>query len=784
MKQRSSDHIAIKRTTGQETVTLATVLIEEESRRKFKLMEEDSITLSFSLTDAVFFAVGDYIEDELFGEFVVVKEQMPTYNTSTRGYDYSLVLEAPYCLWKNWLFCLVAQGSSGVLSRMETEWSLTDRLQTHAQQIIDNLDLLGITGYTLDITASKAAEAHCITYKGTSLYNALTTMADTWECEWWVTQDKVIHFGKCELTNEPVAFALGDNVERMDISDNTNVYANRVYAYGGTRNVPQDYDCKLIFTATGHNGNEWWDAVRKLNAEMFDIPNRETTIFYQSSFAVNSSGTTTTLSVYSTFNSFTVNNAGTNVNGRINFDILNNVNTGVQFTILLRLYQQDNVTVAYEIYTESGEMNTPQLYRSLNIDYDIPEGVYGKFGLEIVMTNTGTGVVNIVRNRLSSSLYATKKGVALSTKLMFNETEYDITFNPNNLDFSTDESMRFIFDNGTPTGWIEGSSYMLPYLNFKVPIAYYTPDYSVGTLSKVGEKRIHLPLSVYPNRYMDSSSVRDNGSQLIEIAVLFEEIYPKLDLLVSEVRSETLRKRVTNDDGSYSYENEFVWYVKCTKTNGTAFNFKKAYILDKLEICFTAPVTISGDGNRLAGMTFAVDYLPITEEYRIVANTDYGVQLPDMTLCPQVGDQCFLAGWNPRAITSLNLVSDAEVELANQARLYLDAIEQGQFTFDCYMISDWVFNHAGNLRFIADGEGYNVQGVAFYVSNNGEVYSLLDAGTQVTIHHDALKSDKTSRVIGFEYKLDMPYDTPVYTVGETDAFSRIKQIEKKLTKLG
>jgi len=29
----------------------------------------------------------------------------------------------------------------------------------------------------------------------------------------------------------------------------------------------------------------------------------------------------------------------------------------------------------------------------------------------------------------------------------------------------------------------------------------------------------------------------------------------------------------------------------------------------------------------------------------------------------------------------------------------------------------------------------------------------------------------------------MPFDTPSYTIGETEASSRLKQIEKKLTKL-
>jgi hypothetical protein len=54
----------------------------------------------------------------------------------------------------------------------------------------------------------------------------------------------------------------------------------------------------------------------------------------------------------------------------------------------------------------------------------------------------------------------------------------------------------------------------------------------------------------------------------------------------------------------------------------------------------------------------------------------------------------------------------------------------------------------------------------------------------VVINNDALPNGgKQSRIIGYEYKLDIPYDTPTYTVGDTEAYSRLKQIEKQLQRL-
>lgn len=40
-----------------------------------------------------------------------------------------------------------------------------------------------------------------------------------------------------------------------------------------------------------------------------------------------------------------------------------------------------------------------------------------------------------------------------------------------------------------------------------------------------------------------------------------------------------------------------------------------------------------------------------------------------------------------------------------------------------------------------------------------------------------------SRVIGFEIKLDLPYDSPQYTIGESTAYSRISDIEGKVEEL-
>lgn len=42
------------------------------------------------------------------------------------------------------------------------------------------------------------------------------------------------------------------------------------------------------------------------------------------------------------------------------------------------------------------------------------------------------------------------------------------------------------------------------------------------------------------------------------------------------------------------------------------------------------------------------------------------------------------------------------------------------------------------------------------------------------------ENGRISRVLGFEFNLDIPYDSPVYTIGESTAYSRLGEIESKL----
>lgn len=84
-------------------------------------------------------------------------------------------------------------------------------------------------------------------------------------------------------------------------------------------------------------------------------------------------------------------------------------------------------------------------------------------------------------------------------------------------------------------------------------------------------------------------------------------------------------------------------------------------------------------------------------------------------------------------------------------------------------------------HYFADANGKVIvcsDGKYFVVNNN----ILLTPGQKIKIADPTLHNGYCkSRVIGFEYNLDIPWDNPKITVGETDAYSRLAKIEKQIS---
>lgn len=206
------------------------------SIRRFELMKEDYVQPKFSLVDPVYFGIGDSVEIE--GEpFYITGLMYPSFNTSTAGYDYELRFDSHYFRWKNHILFYDRQGNK------EATWSLIRSPEAHLGIVVSNIRALGFKYKGLDyqavVDSTVDTSAKLVQYDNANIIDALTKIAETWECEWWVEGDK-IYLGKCEH-GEPIDLEIGKEVSSMTRSQSKETYANRIYAFGSTRNIPANY---------------------------------------------------------------------------------------------------------------------------------------------------------------------------------------------------------------------------------------------------------------------------------------------------------------------------------------------------------------------------------------------------------------------------------------------------------------------------------------------------------------------------------------------------------------
>lgn len=765
--------------------------INEGSKRHFLLMKEDYITLKFSLYNPVYFQLGDGVDNEL-GIFELVDLYKPSYNTTTGEYDYELRLDAYYWKWKNKKFFYTPETTG-----REAGWNLTATLDTHLNVFLANLKALGYKfrkeEFTYEIDNTVANTSKLVSYDNVNLIDALTQMAETWECEWWITEH-VIHFGRCEYSS-PIDFKAGDltdtenvNVNSMRRSDSQTTYATRVYAFGSTRNVPASYRESLIFDVKKVKGRDISDTARPLDIKFFpsrDLIAKKTVkgdinidkVIAQGSrqfkCTVISSLAKGTYSVLTTSVPFMISGiTGTGSNeyyppkGTYNYQLdLCYTKSGVSHTVC-------NANGEHRITdnTINGFKDTLNLPSSIDIVEDADS-------LEAVLTvNVQTDAApRGVSVYISFSLALENKSNSANTSVTFLSGSnagqiFDAVYNP---DFLTgDDSNVLRLPEGVTASL--GDRYTINnIIKGKVPDNYFSKDDKELTLNGVVQKRLMLPegipyvdayrysptgerINIGDERYDNPDNVEMPVEEAIEEIVIFEDEYPKYIGSTTVVPDPIWEDEKVDDKPT---GNKYPIYT--FKDNGLK-NFTKDFLLDELHLIFQT--------GKLAGLDFALNLKESDNTgttFEIVRNEDYGRALPDDVLFPQAAhmedgeevpaDTYVLYGFDP-AFISEQMMPESEQELLETTKKYVKKSMIDPSTYDCEMAADFIYNN-GNIRTYEVGDKVNLINKAYFP--NG----------------------RQSRIIGFEWPLDIPYDHPIYTVGETAAYSRIGEIESKLDNL-
>ena len=275
--------------------------------------------------------------------------------------------------------------------------------------------------------------------------------------------------------------------------------------------------------------------------------------------------------------------------------------------------------------------------------------------------------------------------------------------------------------------------------------ANYRPVDEQTVVNGVVQRRLMLPADTpYIDVYPDMSE-----EEAIEDIVVFENVYPRRTGTLSDVHTRT--EEVKDENGT----KETVTYYRY---KDTGLEFKDEYLIEGQEL------RIRFQSGKLNGMEFGVIFNPDPKDdmrgaqlWEIVRNEDYGRMLPDDTLRPENGDEYVLSGFNIQLVSD-RYTPEAEQELKGKAQEYADRRKRDDGTYNTTLDSEWVYNDRLR-RFYEFGQKVFLVNRAFF--ENG----------------------RDSRILGWEFNLDKPWDSPTYILGESMPYSRIGDMEDKIDSL-
>lgn len=329
-----------------------------------------------------------------------------------------------------------------------------------------------------------------------------------------------------------------------------------------------------------------------------------------------------------------------------------------------------------------------------------------------------------------------------------------------------------------------------------LPSGYKNDSDADITKDGVVEKRLMLPTSAecseqnkqmlaengfeLKNGYIQVGGLRED--QYVEGVTTNDDIYPRNLIKTSKVTSyeKDVEDENTPEEGDY-IKRTFYRVNSLTIVNDDGektgdMAFRKAYILSgkNLHIVFQSgslngmdfecefnpdgvpEILLDDDGNPIF-KDGKEQINPKSQVFEIVANEDYGRFLPDTTLHPKDGDTFVLYNWNSTKLGDA-LVPSASNELLADAIKNLKKSVIDPTTYTCTAEDNYSYNHGrGNLHGVGDR-------VNLYNKGYGDGY-------------------RSSRVIGYEFSLDIPFDGAKYYVGEKPSYSRLNAMESKIEEL-
>lgn len=197
------------------------------------------IELPFSLLTPLDFPLGSYITYK-GRKFEIMSEVYPDFDNKTGGYKYTLQFQAQQNHMKKFI-CFWLGGDNP-----EAVFHNTTDLASFGALIVANMNkALGGNNWQMGSVNVEHPETNkLVSFNGDTCWNALSSIAETFDVEWWTEENGSIvtlHFGKLNF-GTPETFKRGEVVKSIPAKKgDDSEYGTRFYVFGSTRNLTKEY---------------------------------------------------------------------------------------------------------------------------------------------------------------------------------------------------------------------------------------------------------------------------------------------------------------------------------------------------------------------------------------------------------------------------------------------------------------------------------------------------------------------------------------------------------------
>lgn len=220
--------------------SVKSIMVTEDAQHEEELMTSDSVQLSWKDVVKETLPAGAYIIYK--GEKYTLTDDYQPKQEDEITYSYTPKFDASHIRWKKVPFFFYTYDESGQITNRETDWQLTDTPANFMAKVIESIKNETGEIYTYAVAQDLPASV-TVSFQAMDIFSGLNSIAEACETEWWRDKkNKVLHLSRAAHGEERVLeVGVNINVPSVSSSSEENGYYNRFYAYGGTTNIPQEY---------------------------------------------------------------------------------------------------------------------------------------------------------------------------------------------------------------------------------------------------------------------------------------------------------------------------------------------------------------------------------------------------------------------------------------------------------------------------------------------------------------------------------------------------------------